>query len=111
MKIALSIQRNDKNSPIDPRFGRCRYFYIADTSDGTRTIIENSAGTNALQGAGLKAVQIIAEFGATILVTGQVGPKAASALKAAGIRAYAMGSGTAEDALAKFERNELSPLV
>lgn len=31
MKICVSSTGKEKNSPVDVRFGRCRYFMIYDT--------------------------------------------------------------------------------
>lgn len=107
MRIAISIQTPDANALVDTRFGRCRYFCIADTADGSRSVADNSAGANSAQGAGFKAVETVAKLGVEAVVTGQLGPKAESALKAAGIPAYAVEGGTVDDALALLAENKL----
>ena len=34
MKVAISAQSNDIDSLVDPRFGRARWFIIADSESG-----------------------------------------------------------------------------
>jgi len=111
MKIAVTIERADTNSAIDPHFGRCAWFCIVDTTDNSRALTDNSGGAAASHGAGIQAVQTIAEKGVEILVTGQLGPKATNALKAAGIRAYAMTDGTVDDALTKLQNEQLKRIA
>jgi predicted Fe-Mo cluster-binding NifX family protein len=35
MKFAVASQGNDLQSPLDPRFGRAKYFIVVDTETGT----------------------------------------------------------------------------
>lgn len=111
MKIAISILEANEHSTIDLHFGRCRHFCIVDSADGSRRVVDNSAGADSAQGAGFKAVETIAALGVTTVITGQLGPKAASALKAAGIQAFSAESGTVDEALAGLENQQLKRLA
>ena len=84
MKICLSSTANNLEAQLDPRFGRCAYLIIIDTETMQFEAIPNlAAGTR--EGAGIHAAQTIANKGAKVLITGNVGPNAFRALSAANI--------------------------
>ena len=93
MKIAVSTTGKDLSSQIDPRFGRCQYFIFIDPESMEFEILENE-GLMASGGAGVQAAQMVAQKGANILITGNLGPNAASALSASGIKVYLVSGGT-----------------
>ena len=41
MKIAVSSQGKNLESPLDPRFGRCAYFLIVETDDMSFEAVHN----------------------------------------------------------------------
>jgi predicted Fe-Mo cluster-binding NifX family protein len=65
-------------SPLDPRFGRAKYFIVLDTDSGAFSAADNSVNLNPAQGAGIQAGKRVVELGADGLITGHVGPKAFS---------------------------------
>jgi predicted Fe-Mo cluster-binding NifX family protein len=65
---------------------------------------------NAAQGAGIQAGKRVAELGVKGLITGHVGPKAFSTLKAAGVRIYTGAFGTVADAIEQFKAGKLAAL-
>jgi predicted Fe-Mo cluster-binding NifX family protein len=99
MKLAITTQGSEPNSPVDLRFGRARFFRIVDTESGQQTAVDNAEGVNAVQGAGTQAAQTLARLGVQAVLTGHVGPKAQSALQAAKIQVYAVDGGTVEQAV------------
>ena len=106
MKIAVSSTGKDLNSQIDPRFGRCQYFIFIDPETMEFEVSENE-GLMASGGAGVQAAQLIAQRGATALITGNLGPNAASALSAAGIKVYLVPGGTAREVTEAFKTGKL----
>jgi predicted Fe-Mo cluster-binding NifX family protein len=70
---------------VDPRFGRAAGFLILDEEAQESRYIQNGEAQTMAQGAGIQAAEIISHAGASILLTGFVGPKAFQALTAAGI--------------------------
>jgi predicted Fe-Mo cluster-binding NifX family protein len=109
MKVAISTQDNDINSPVDPRFGRARWFVIVDRESGAWEAVDNSGNMNASGGAGVQASTTVAELGAEAVVTGNVGPNAHRVLAAAGTAIYQAENGmTARDAMAKLALGELT---
>jgi predicted Fe-Mo cluster-binding NifX family protein len=99
MKLAVTTQRPDLDSPVDPQFGRARHILVIDTETNHVHVLDNQRNLNALQGAGIQAAQSIVEAGVSSLLTGQVGPKALAALEAAQIVVHTGVAGTAREAL------------
>ncbi len=58
MKIAISATGKTPEAEVDPRFGRCQYFIIADTGTDKFEAVDNSSVT-AAGGAGISAAQMI----------------------------------------------------
>jgi len=106
MKIAISSSGKDLDSQIDPRFGRCQYFIFVDPETMEFEVSENE-GLMAMGGAGVQAAQLIAQKGATALITGNLGPNAASALSASGIRVYLVPGGTIKDVIEGYRSGSL----
>jgi predicted Fe-Mo cluster-binding NifX family protein len=84
--VAVSARGEGVGAEVDLRFGRAAGFVLADASGALTGYLDNSAAGELGQGAGLAAAEAVARSGARTLLTGQVGPKAAAALAAAGVR-------------------------
>jgi predicted Fe-Mo cluster-binding NifX family protein len=106
MKIAVSATGKDLHCEIDPRFGRCQYFIFVDPETMEFEVFENE-GLMASGGAGVQAAQLIAQRGATALITGNLGPNAASALSASGIKVYLVPGGTVKDVIEGYKAGNL----
>jgi predicted Fe-Mo cluster-binding NifX family protein len=74
MKVAITSTGNSPDSSLDPRFGRCAYFVIYDTESKSTEFIPNPA-REAEEGAGPKAVQLVASREAKKIVSGEFGMK------------------------------------
>lgn len=107
VRIAVTAQGVDLDSAMDPRFGRCRNFIIVDHDSDKFEAFSND-GVMASGGAGTQSVQRLADKGVDAVITGNIGPNAARALEAAGIRVYTSGSGTVRDALEAYGAGQLS---
>ena len=106
MKVAVSATGKDLNCQIDPRFGRCQYFIFIDPETMEFEVSEN-AGLMASGGAGVQAAQLIAQKGANTLITGNLGPNAASALSASGIKVHLVSGGTVREVTEAFKTGKL----
>jgi predicted Fe-Mo cluster-binding NifX family protein len=109
MKIIITSRGNTLESDSDPRFGRGAYFMLIDVGSGAFEAIDNAAGVNADQGAGVQAGQTVAASGAVALLTGHVGPKAKAALDGTGIKIYSNISGTVQEVLDTFRSGSMTP--
>jgi predicted Fe-Mo cluster-binding NifX family protein len=107
MKIAITSQSITRDSQIDPRFGRAKNFLVYDDKDDSWEAIDNKQNFEAAQGAGIQAASLVASKNCSVVITGHCGPKAFSALTAAGIAIYTCNSGTVEEAFEKFKNGEL----
>jgi predicted Fe-Mo cluster-binding NifX family protein len=107
MKLIVTSAGSTLADPLDPRFGRARFFLLVDTETGAVSVHENTQNLNAAQGAGIQSGETVARLGATAVVTGNVGPKAFRILNAAGIKVYLCEQGTVADAVRRFKAGEL----
>ncbi len=107
MKLAISAKGPDWDSPVDPRFGRAKYFVVIDTKTGDLTATDNSLNLNALQGAGIQAGRNVIDLKVEAVVTGSVGPKAFSTLQAGGVKVLLGASGTVQEAFEQFKAGRL----
>jgi len=107
MKIAVTAVATGLTSGIDPRFGRAKNFVIVDTESGGYETLDNSLNMHANSGAGVQAASNVINSGATAVITGHVGPKAAAALKAGGVQIFLTASATVEDALKELSDGKL----
>jgi len=109
MKIAITSQGNDMHSAVDPRFGRARWFIVLDTETGDAEAVDNQSNRDMTQGAGIQAARSAVNAGVRAVVTGNVGPKAFSSLKAAGLAVYVGATGTVQEAFDRFKAGDLKP--
>ena len=107
MKAAVSAQGTNLDSLVDPRFGRARHILLVDTETGEFTAHDNAQNLNATQGAGIGAAQMVVQLGAQALLTGNVGPKAFTALQAGKVAIHTGASGTVRQALEEFRSGRL----
>lgn len=99
MLIAISSEGTELESRVDSRFGRAKYFIIYDTETGKFSVLNNTQNIQAAQGAGIQAAQHVAEQNVTLVVSGNLGPKAYSTLNAAGIKTAHWSNGTVMEAV------------
>jgi predicted Fe-Mo cluster-binding NifX family protein len=106
MKIAISSSGDTLTSEVDPRFGRCRCFIIYDDKSLEFEVLNNAA-QSASGGAGVEAAQTIANSGAEIVLTGNVGPNAFQALKAAELPVFLGARGSIKETIQKYQAGDL----
>jgi len=107
-KIAISCEEPSLDSQVDPRFGRAAGFLIVDSETMDFEFLDNGASQTMTQGAGIQAAEIVARSGATIVLTGFVGPKAFQALSAAGLKVGQNLDGlTAKEALTRYKAGDV----
>ncbi|RPH49014.1 MAG: dinitrogenase iron-molybdenum cofactor biosynthesis protein [Desulfobacteraceae bacterium] len=106
MKIAVSSNGKDLNSLIDPRFGRCAYFIIAETDDMSFEAFDNESIALG-GGAGIQSAQFVASKGAVVVITGNCGPNAVQALSAARVEIFLGQSGTVRESIEKYMKGDM----
>lgn len=106
MKIAISSTGPGLDAPVDPRFGRCQYFLVIETETQEFDLVRNDAA-GLSGGAGIQAAQLVANSGAQAVITGNLGPNAADALAAGGLKVYLGAAGTVQEALQQWQEGQL----
>lgn len=108
MKICITSQAENLDSALDERFGRCSYFIIYDTeTDGFESVA--NPYINESGGAGIKAAELIANKNVSVVLTGNIGPKAFDVLKAANVNIISGLSGNVKEIIKKYKNKELEP--
>jgi len=111
MKIILSVTSPKLDSDLDPRFGRAAYYLIVDLDTMNWEAVENPA-LNASGGAGIQAAQFVTKHQCQAVLSGDFGPNAFNALKAAGVGMYLYGSASGvQQALDLFKAGKLEMLA
>ncbi len=104
MNVCITATDKHLDAPVDPTFGRARYFLVVDTDTQKFTAIENAPGAH---GAGVQAAQLMVDQSVSAVLTGNVGPNAYQGLSAAGIRIFVGAKGTAKEALTAYNDGTL----
>jgi predicted Fe-Mo cluster-binding NifX family protein len=101
MRIAISATGPTLDDEVDPRFGRCQHFIVADPETMEFEAIDNSSAM-AAGGAGIATAQMIAEKGAGAVLTGNCGPNAYQVLSSSGIQIITGVSGKIKDVIEDY---------
>ena len=106
MRVAISATAPDLDADVDPRFGRCQYFIIADPETMSYETLQNPNIT-AGGGAGISTAQMIANNSVQVVLTGNCGPNAYQTLSAAGVQVITGVMGRIQDAIQAFKTGQL----
>ncbi len=97
---------------VDPRFGRAPVFLFVDPVREEVLAEQTNDAVQAAHGAGTSAAAAVADRGASDVISGRFGPKAAEALRALGVRMWvAPPDLDAREALRRFRDGSLEPMV
>ncbi len=108
MKICVTAETEERNGPVDPRFGRCRYFIIYDAEKESYEAIPNT-NKDRVGGVGVQSGQLMAEKKVQVVLTGNVGPNAYKTLEAGNIKVVTGVEGTVEEALNRYREGKVDP--
>jgi predicted Fe-Mo cluster-binding NifX family protein len=87
-------------------YGRCPYFLVVDPTTMAFEVVTN---TNAEfgGGAGIQSAQLIAEKGASVVLTGHCGPNALTVFEKAGIQVVTNVAGSVSQVVQQFTAGSL----
>lgn len=107
MKIILTTTSPTIDSEVEPRFGRCCWFLLVDTETMEWQAFPNPA-IDLPGGAGIQAAQFVVNHKVDAVISGDFGPNAFQAFRAAGVPMYLFGSfQTAREVVDGFKNGEL----
>ena len=106
MKIIITASSEDIYQPFNPRFGRADTFLLFDSDSKEWSPLANPASQSS-GGAGPQAVEFISRMGGDVVISGRFGPKALTALQAAGVKAYTALTGTVSEVLEQYLNGQL----
>jgi predicted Fe-Mo cluster-binding NifX family protein len=109
MRVVISSNGADLDSPLNETFGRCPMFVFVDTETMEHEAVTNSAA-GAPSGAGIQAAELATGGNIQAVITGRVGPKAQDVLDAAGVEIYLVKAkgGTVAQAVEEFKADRSS---
>ena len=107
MIVIISSQQDSIESQVNERFGRSPFLIRVDTETMAWKAIENP-GTQQAHGAGVASAQLVIDENADVVLSGDFGPNASTALKAAGVgmRIFKDRNATVKQALADLDLTE-----
>lgn len=108
MKICVTAQGDNLDATVDPRFGRCQYFIIADSETLSFQAIKNP-NMETMGGAGIQSAQLVATQKVKTVLTGNVGPNAFQTLQAVKIEVITGASGSVKEVIEKFNKGGFKP--
>ena len=113
MKVAVSASGRGLKALVDPRFGRCLFFVIVEIENKEIKNVESieNPAVSLPRGAGIMAAQTVASKGVNVVITGNMGPNAYSALSSIGIEVYLAPLTTVEEAINLYLEGKLEKLV
>lgn len=109
MLIFVSTQQAGLDSPVDDRFGRAEWFIKFDSETMQWQALENP-GVDSSKGAGVATAQFAVDQSADLVISGDFGPNAASALKAGGVKMVLFGenNGSAREIIDLYQQGSLA---
>lgn len=107
MKVVIPVVGTSAQSVIDTRFGRCKFFALADTESGDLSFLPYEEKE---RGSGINAANFVLNLQPNALVVTNIGPKAFQVLDKAGIAIYE-GDGTIEKIIDSLQKKELKLLT
>jgi len=110
VKIAASSCGIFLDSPIDPRFGRCDYFVIVNMDDMSFEVFDNE-NLNLGQGAGVQSARFVISKGAKVVISGNIGPNAMSALSEGDVEVLIRHTGTIREAVEDYRKGMLKSIT
>ena len=110
MKVAVRSIGKNIDSSVASVFGRCPFFIIVEVKNkvGEIEVIDNLS-TKKAHGAGISAAWTVAERGAKVVITGNVGPRAMDILKQFKIKTY-KAEGPIHKAIQDLMKNKLEEI-
>jgi len=107
MKILFTSNGKTWSDKLDERFGRAAGFVLFDQEKDTLSWHSNEENVNAAHGAGTQAAQFAINSGASVLITGHVGPKAFDVLNLSDISIFLSSEASLKEVYEAYKEGKL----
>ena len=107
MIILFSSSNKDWNALLDERFGRAAGFVLYNDEQDTLSWHSNEENLNAAHGAGTQAAQFAISSGASVIITGHMGPKAFDVLSLSDINIFLSSEAPLKEVYEAFKEGKL----
>ncbi len=108
MKIIITSKGEQLDSEVDERFSHCKFFIVYNTeTNRVEEVIDNPAVENPEDGE-KEAARLIVDKEVEALIGGDIEPSAGDILGAGGIRVFDIHAGTVQDAIDRYNADELT---
>ncbi len=109
MILIISAQQPQLDSQVDDRFGRAPWLIRVDTENMEWQAYQNP-GAGRSGGAGVAAAQLVIDQKADAAASGDFGPNASGAFRAANIEMYLFGKDalTVQEVVERFRQGDLA---
>lgn len=110
MKICLpTVGKKGLSEMVYNHFGSAQYFTIYDTESKNIQIVENDNEHHNHESC--QPLGIISEYNVDAIMTNGMGRRAVQLLNEGGVKVYLLNGNTVNEAVKKFESNELVELT
>ncbi len=109
MKIAFPVSEKSIDADIHDSFGRAPYFLIYNTISKEVDYLDHRT-VAAQGGSGIRAAQVLADYGIKVIITSQCGENAEKFLRSSGVLIYKSISGSIYDNVDAYQNNRLRVL-
>ena len=108
MIVFITAKTSSPDSEVDNRFGRAAWLIRIDTENDQMEAFENQAVSQS-GGAGITTAQFVIDHQGQVVISGDFGPNASSALRAAKIKMHLFTPGiqTVQQAVEAFKKEQL----
>lgn len=107
MKICITASGDNLDAQINLRFGRCDYFIIWDDEKRAFEVTKNP-NIDAGSGAGIQSAQLVVAKGVSVVITGQIGPKAEKILQDVNVRVISVMNGSIKEIIEKYGNDKIN---
>jgi len=103
MKIAIPADRPDLDARVQNKLGAAPYLLVIDSDDLSFEILDSSLLASGPL-AGLQALSLVLDKGATVILVGYMSPNIIGPLQKNGIEVVTSVSGSAKEAVLRYKR-------
>ena len=111
MKIIISSTGKKWSDSIDPQFEHAKGFVLLNEETNRKSWHSNEDNMNTTQDSGIQEAQFVVNTGATVLITGSMGPEALMILNHSIIKIYEADDLSVKEGWVDYKGGILAELI